>query len=78
MATTLEKLLAIIIDITEVDPSSISGDTNYLESDFYDSLFTLSLIASVDESFDLVLSGSEVQNCTSIVELSSIIDSRLS
>jgi acyl carrier protein len=77
MANSLDQLLSIIVDIAEIEPSSITGKTNYLESDFYDSLFTLSLIAAVDESFGLVLSGSDVQGCTTISELSSLIDSKL-
>lgn len=77
MVRSLDQLLSIIVDIAEIDQGSISGDTNYLDSAFYDSLFTLSLIAAVDETFGLVLSGSDVQECASISELSSLIDSKL-
>ena len=77
MAKSLEKLLSIISEIADVEISSLSCDTNYLQEDFFDSLFTLSLIASVDESFGLVLSGSDIQSSSSISELSSLIDSRL-
>lgn len=77
MPQTLKKLISIVSEISEIDESSLSSSTDYVNSDFYDSLFTLSLIASVDEIFNIVLSGSEVQNTTSLEALSDLIDSKL-
>ena len=76
MSTTLAKLISIIGEISETETDSLTSKTDYINSDFYDSLFTLSLIAAVDETFNVVLTGNDVQSSKSIEILSEIIEAK--
>ena len=60
----------------EVEPDSLDENTTFEEID-WDSLAIISTIALVDEHFNVMVSGSNLENCNSIKTLLSIINTQL-
>lgn len=53
----------------ETDPSEISVDTNFRELDEWSSLIALSVIAMVDEEYDVTLKGDDIKNANTVEDL---------
>lgn len=62
----------------EVDPSTLSADTEYKELDVWDSLNTLSVIAMADADFGVAISGHDVETTNTIGELWKIVEAKAS
>ena len=61
------ELFAEQFDFT--DPSTISSSTAYHDLDEWSSLTGLSVIAMVDEEFDVALKGDDVRNSVTVEDL---------
>ena len=61
------ELFAEQFDFT--DPSEISAKTAYHDLDEWSSLISLSIIAMVDEEFDIALKGDDVKNAITVEDL---------
>ena len=57
----------------ETDPSQIKADTNYKDLEEWSSLIALSVIAMVDEEYDVVIKGADIKNSTTVEDLFNII-----
>ncbi len=67
---SLEQLVG---NVLEVEPSSITDATSSTTLDRWDSLNHLALIAAVEETYDVVLSTSEMREASSIADLRRIL-----
>lgn len=78
MMKTLEKFVALFAEqFDETDPSTFKADTVFHELDEWSSLIGLSIIAMVDEEFDVALKGDDVKNSVTIEDLYNRVVSRL-
>ena len=53
----------------DTDPSEISEKTNFHDLDEWSSLIGLSVIAMVDEEFDIALKGDDIKNAVTVEDL---------
>ena len=60
----------------DTDASEIQSDTVFKELDEWSSLIALSVIAMVDEEYDVTIKGNDVRNSETIEDLYNIVKSR--
>jgi acyl carrier protein len=60
----------------ETDASVFTAETKFKELDEWSSLIALSIIAMVDEEYDVTLKGDDVRNSSTIQDLYDIVNSR--
>lgn len=63
------KLIAIIAEALEIDESMAKNDLKLDPEDNWDSIALLSVIASIDEEFDIQLDGDQLAACKSVSEI---------
>jgi len=56
---------------------NISSDTVFHELDEYSSLIALSIIAMVDEEYDVQLKGDDMRSAITVADLFDIVNSRI-
>lgn len=61
----------------DTDPSEIKADTNFRDIDEWSSLVGLSVIAMVDEEFNVLLKGEDMRQANTPEELFNIIKSKM-
>ena len=64
------KLVEIIAEALEIDKSVAVNDLKLDPEDNWDSIALLSVIASIDEEFDIQLDGDKLAECRSISDIS--------
>ena len=60
----------------DTDPSEISAETVFHELDEYSSLIALSIIAMVDEEYDVQLKGDDMRAAVTIEDLFNIVKAK--
>lgn len=60
----------------DTDASEITATTVYKDLDEWSSLIALSIIAMVDEEYDVTLKGDDIRNSNTIEDLFNIVKSR--
>lgn len=60
----------------ETDASEITAGTEYKNLDEWSSLIALSIIAMVDEEYDVALKGDDIRNTVTIEDLYNMVKSR--
>lgn len=60
----------------ETDPSEITASTEFKKFDEWSSLIALSLIAMVDEEYDIIIKGEDIKNSTTVEDLFNIVKSK--
>lgn len=53
----------------ETDPAEIIASTAFRDLDEWSSLIALSIIAMVDEEYDVTLKGDDIKNATTVEDL---------
>ena len=53
----------------ETDPSEIKAETVFKELDEWSSLIALSVIAMVDEEYDITIKGDDIRNSNTVEDL---------
>lgn len=53
----------------ETDPSEIKAETAFKELDEWSSLIALSVIAMVDEEYDITIKGDDIRNSSTVEDL---------
>lgn len=53
----------------DTDASEIKAETNFRDLDEWSSLIALSVIAMVDEEYDVTLKGDDIKNATTVEDL---------
>lgn len=61
----------------ETDAELIKADTNFRELEEWSSLIGLSLIAMVDEEYDVTLKGDDIRNANTVEDLYNTVKSKL-
>lgn len=61
----------------ETDASEIMAETEFKELDEWSSLIALSVIAMVDEEYDVTIKGDDIRNSNTIEDLYNIVKSKL-
>lgn len=75
---TLNEFVELFAEqFDETDASVFAPETKFREIDEWSSLIGLSLIAMVDEEFDVTLKGDDVKSATTVQELYDIVISKL-
>ena len=57
----------------ETDPEVFTAETRFKELDEWSSLLALSIIAMVDDEYDLIIKGNDIVNSDSIQDLYNIV-----
>ena len=60
----------------ETDVNEIKADTVYKELDEWSSLTALSIIAMVDEEYDITIKGEDIKNSETVEDLYNIVISK--
>lgn len=60
----------------EVEPSTLTPETNYRELSVWDSLNALSLIALADAEYGVALSGNDIESAATINDIWNMIETR--
>lgn len=67
---SLDEFVALFAEqFDDTDPSEITAATEFHELDEWSSLIGLSVIAMVDEEFDVALKGDDVKNAVTVEDL---------
>ena len=53
----------------DTDPSEIKADTVFKELDEWSSLIALSVIAMIDEEYDIAIKGDDIRNSDTVEDL---------
>jgi acyl carrier protein len=61
----------------ETEASEITATTAFHNLDEYSSLIALSIIAMVDEEYDVTLKGDDMSNAVTVEDLYNVVKSRL-
>ena len=61
----------------DTDASVLTPETNFRELDEWSSLIALSIIAMVDEEYDVTLKGDDIRSATTIQDLFNIVNSKV-
>lgn len=73
---TLEEFIDRFAFAIEVDPATLSADTDYKALPIWDSLNTLSVIAMADADFGVSLGGQHIESSATIGELWTIANAK--
>ena len=60
----------------DTDTSEITANTNYRELEEWSSLIALSIIAMVDEEYDVTLKGDDITGCSTIEDLFNLVQEK--
>lgn len=60
----------------ETDASELSAETKFKELDEWSSLVALSVIAMVDEEYEVAIKGDDIRNAETIQDLFNVVESR--
>ncbi|MBM9538569.1 acyl carrier protein [Desulfobulbus alkaliphilus] len=74
----LEKLTANLAEILECDPDELSGETIFRDHDAWDSLAYLSVIAMIDEEFNITIPQQKFNGLKTIADMATYIESNSS
>lgn len=61
----------------DTDASEIMAETEFKELDEWSSLIALSVIAMVDEEYDITIKGDDIRNSNTVEDLFNIVKSRV-
>jgi len=61
----------------ETDPSEITATTEFRDLDEWSSLTALSVIAMVDEEFDVALKGDDIRNAVTVEDLFNTVKGKM-
>lgn len=75
---TLEEFVALFAEqFEETDANEIQASTVFHDLDEYSSLIGLSIIAMVDEEFEIALKGEDVRNAVTVEDLYNTVISKI-
>lgn len=60
----------------DTDASEINAETEFRELDEWSSLIALSVIAMVDEEYDITIKGDDIRNSKTVKDLFNIVKSK--
>jgi len=73
----IEKFVALIAEeFDETAPELFNPNTRYKELNEWGSLIALSIIAIIDEEFEIRITGADLSNCDTLNDLFTLVESR--
>lgn len=76
MITVEEFTKQLIAEFEDIDPNSVTPETNYREIKNWSSMYALIVIAFIDTNFDVTLNADDMKNSQTIRDLYNIITSK--
>jgi len=74
---TIEDFIAKIEDaIDELEPGTLTPNTDYNEMELFGSMHALILIALFNTEYDVTVTGDELRSCQTVRELFSLVQSK--
>ena len=61
----------------DTDANEIKADTNFRELDEWSSLIALSVIAMVDEEYDIAIKGDDIRNANTVEDLFNAVKAKV-
>ncbi len=61
----------------DTDASELNAETKFKDLEEWSSLIALSVIAMVDEEYDVALKGDDIRNSDTILDLFNVVESRI-
>jgi acyl carrier protein len=77
MATTLERVRGIIVDLLGVEPEKVMPEARFREDLEADSLDLVELVMAFEEEFGGEISDEDVQQITTVGEVIAYIEERM-
>ena len=72
-----QKFLLLLDELFEEDPNTLTGEERLQDIEIWDSLTALGFIALVDEQFNTILSGNDIENCETVNDLVNLVSQNL-
>lgn len=74
----LDQFIGNFVDLfDETDPDTIQATTHFKEVEEWSSLVALSVIAMIDEEYDVEFRGDDIRNSDTVEDLYNIVKSRV-
>lgn len=71
---TIDEFVELFCELfDDIDTSNFTPETNFRDNDEWSSLIALSVIAMVDDEFDVTLVGDDIKNATTIADIYNFI-----
>ena len=70
------KIVCTFAQFDETDPETIVADTKFKELDEWSSLTALSIIAMVDDEYDVIIKGNDILKAETIQDLFEIVQKK--
>ena len=61
----------------DIDASTLNGSTNFKDLEDWNSLVALSVIAMIDEEYDVTVKGDDIRKSTTIEDLFNAVKERM-
>ena len=77
MAMNIEEFVEnFAAQFDETDPEEITADTRFKELDEWSSLTALSIIAMVDDEYDVIIKGNDILKSDTIQDLFKVVEKK--
>lgn len=63
-------------EIEEIEPGTLTPETDYRKMDYWSSMHALIILALIDTNYDLILTGEELRQCHTIQDLYNFVKSK--
>lgn len=73
---SLQGFIPQFADAIEVDPASINAETEFKALENWDSLCALSIIAMVDDAYQVTLGGEDLESAKTVADLWTVVEAR--
>ena len=74
---TLNEFVKLVANEYEDTPVEVfTEDTHFRELEEWGSLLSLSIISTIDDELDVIITGAEVRSCTTIADLYNMVQSK--
>lgn len=74
--TNLEKLNQIFCEVYSVEESALNEDFVNTNVETWDSIHQLSMVAAIEEAFDLMMDAEDILEMTSYVNVKNLLSSK--
>lgn len=73
----IEEFIAnFAAQLDETDPESITAETRFKELDEWSSLTALSIIAMVDDEYDVIIKGNDILKSDTVQDLCDVVEKK--
>jgi acyl carrier protein len=73
----LDKFATEMANAIDADPATWSGETVFKDQDIWDSMGALSIIAMVDENYNVSIGGDDLEGSATVAQLWALVEKRM-